>query len=293
MERYFEKFRLVSYANTVVRDITQRAVVLNSVYNDPLLYYPYDVEQGERPDMIADRYYSDQYMAWLLYLSNRVVDPYHDWYVDQATFESFIVKKYGSLASAVTKVKYYRNNWYSDPSPTISAAAYDSLLPNVARFYEPVPINGIVTASPRQYSRRQVDWKLETNAVASYAVANGAGFSHDEVVDVKFGVSQTGTGQVASSNSTVVTLKNLSGTVTTGTISGSSHLTGRESGANSVFTSATSVANCIPAGETNFWSPVTYYDYENEINERNKSVYVMRSEFAGKASRQLTNLLKQ
>ena len=292
MERYFEKFQTIQYANTVARNITQRTVFLTSVYNNPVFYYPYDVEEGERPDMIADRYYSDQYMSWVINLANKVVDPYHDWYLDQNTFNEFIVNKYGSLATAMTKIKYYRNNWYSDPSPTITASTYDSLDPALVKFYEPVPINGVVTASPRQYTRRKEDWTVATNAIARYSVANGAGFSSDEVVDIKFSVSQTGTGQVAFANTTTVILQSLSGVVTTGTISGSSVLVGRESGTNTVFTSATSVANTIPAVETSFWSPVTYHDYETEINERNKSILVLKSQFAPRVARQLKDLLR-
>jgi len=292
MERYFEKFQTVQYANTVARNITQRAVFLTSVYNNPLFYYPYDIEDGERPDMIADRYYSDQYMAWVINLANKVVDPYHDWYVDQNTFNEFIVSKYGSLATAMTKIKYYRNNWYSDPNPTISAAAYDSLDPSLVRFYEPVPINDVVTFTPRQYMRRKEDWTVSTNLITRYSVADGAGFAHDEIVDVTFNVSQTGTGQVSFANTSTVILQSLTGVATTGTIGGTSALKGRESGTNTAFTSVNSVANNIPALEASFWSPVTYFEYETEINERNKSIMVLKSQFAPKVARQLKDILR-
>lgn len=291
-ERYFEKFQAVQYANTVAVDITQRAAFLNTVYNNPLFYYPYDIQQSERPDMIADRYYSDQYLAWMIYLANKVVDPYYDWYVDQATFEEFIVRKYGSLANAMTKVKYYRNNWYSDQNPTISSSTYEALDASLKKFYEPVPINGEVTANPRQYTRRRDDWTIKTNAVSKYSVANGAGFTTDEVVDVEFSVNQTGVGQVAYANTTTVILQSLSGVVTTGTITGSSKLKGRESGTNTVFTTASLVANNIPSVETAYWSPVTHYEYEEELNERNKSILVLKSQFAPKAAKQLKTLLR-
>jgi len=291
-ERYFEKFQTINYANTTVQNITQRAAFLTGVYNNPLFYYPYDIAQGERPDMIADRYYSDQFMSWMIYLSNQVIDPYYDWYLDPTTFNEYIVKKYGSLANAMTKVKYYRNNWYSDPNPTISAAAYEGLDPSLAKFYEPVPINGQIVNSPRQYTRRKEDWTIKTNSIARYTVANGALFASDEVVDVVFGPSQTGTGQVSFSNNTTVILQNLSGVVTTGTVTGSSRLTGRESNANSVFTVATSVANNIPSVETAYWSPVFQYEYENEVNEQNRSILVLKSQFAPNAARELKNLLR-
>lgn len=291
MERYFEKFKTVSYANTVAKDITQRTTFINSVYNDPLLYYPYDVAQSERPDMIAGRYYSDDYMAWLLYLSNKVIDPYYDWYLDQTTFNEFITKKYGSMARAMNRTKYYRNNWYSDLTPTIKAATYDSLSPGQTKYYEPVPINDQVVGIPKEYTRKKVDWSLATNAVASYSVADGSDFELDEVVDVVFNANQTGVGQVASANSTVVTLQHLSGVVTTGTIGGST-LRGRDSKANTAFTTATLVTSSVPSDESSFWSRVTYYEYENDLNERNKSILVLKSEYSSNVSKQLKQLLR-
>lgn len=291
MERYFEKFKTISYANTVAKDITQRTTVISGIYNNPTLYYPYDVLQSERPDVIAGRYYGDEYMAWLLYMSNRVIDPYYDWYIDQTTFQTFIAKKYGSLALAMSKIKYYRNNWYSDPNPTISAATYANLDPGNLKYYEPVPVDGQVTNTPSEYSRRRVDWELNTNALASYSVANGSSFATDEIVDVVFNINQKGVGQIAAANTTVVTLQHLSGFIDTGTISGS-YLYGRESKSNTVFTTATVVANNIPSSESVYWSAVTYYDYENEINEKNKSINVLNSTYSTAAARQLKDLLK-
>jgi hypothetical protein len=80
--------------------------------------------------------------------------------------------------------------------------------------------------------------------------------------------------------------------VTTGTISGSSYLYGRESNTNTVFTTANTVATNIPSIESSYWSPVTYYDHENSVNEQNKSITVLKSQFAPKVARQLKDLLK-
>jgi hypothetical protein len=291
-ERYFEKFRTIEYANTVAVDITQRSVFVTAAYNNPLFYYPYDIAQGERPDMIADRYYNDQYMSWLLYFGNKIVDPYYDWYLDPTTFDNFIVKKYGSLANAVNKIQFYRNNWYSDPNPTITADAYAVLDPSLTKFYEPVPINGVVTSSPTDYVRRRVDWTIQTNGIAKYGVANGSSFTTEEVVDVTFDTQNKGIGQVTFANTTTVFLNNLSGVVTTGTITANSTLSGRESRTTTVFTTAQSIANNIPAAEDAYWSPVTYYEYENELNEKNRSIFVLKAEYSTQAAKQLKTLLR-
>jgi hypothetical protein len=56
-------------------------------------------------------------------------------------------------------------------------------------------------------------------------------------------------------------------------------LLNKENGSNTTFTEQTFVANNIPADEASFWSPVSYFDYEDEINENNKSIRVMNKSY--------------
>lgn len=288
-QRYFEKFPLILYSNTAVIDITTRAVVLNSIYNDATLYYPYDVQQYERPDNIADRYYSDQYKEWILRLTNKVIDPYYDWYLDQDTFNAFISKKYGSIIQAQLKIKYYQNNWYSN-STGISTVAYDALPADAKRFWEPVLINDQNVSDPKEYSRIKQDWTLSTNEVVQYSTANASGFIVDEVVDVTFNGANTGRGQIVFSNTTHLTIQHSVGTVS-GNVTGVCSIKGRESSINTAFTSVTILADNITADESGYWSAVTYFDYESDINERNKSIMVLNAGFSDQVSRQLKDLM--
>jgi hypothetical protein len=293
-ERYFEKFQLINYANTIAVNLTQRSVVLNSVYSSPNLYYLYNIKPYERADTVADEYYQDQYMSWILYLTNKMVDPYYDWNLDQNTFDAFIVKKYGSYDNSVSKVKYFRNNWYTQPD-VISVSQYNTIVSangSLARYYAPTYLDDTKNTVPNGYVRKREDWQYNTNRVASYAVANGSAFVSDEIVNVTFDANNTGRGQVSFSNSSTVILQHLFDTTTTGTITGSSYLYGRQSKANTVFTAVTSLANNIPSSETTYWDAVTYFQYELEINERNKSIQVLDKRYSTQISRELKRLMK-
>jgi len=289
-EKYFEKFPIITYSNNAVRNITERAVVLNSVYNNPLFYYPYDIQQGERPDNIADRYYKDEYAGWILHLTNKVVDPYYDWYMDQTTFNDFIVKKYGSYNKATSKIKYYRNNWYSYPDP-ISQVQFDSIDPSLQKFYEPVYADIYYSTTPLGYKRKQLDWKRNTNKIVSYNV-DGTQYIYDEIVDVYSGTSAIGSGQVCGRTSTSLVIQHTSGTVTDDVGINPFSVVGRESETTKVYTIATLVLDNIPSLELNYWEPVYYYDYENEINERNKSIQVLKRDYSAQISKELKTLLR-
>lgn len=289
-EKYFEKFPIITYANTQVRNITERAVVLNSVYNSPLFYYPYDVEQYERPDNIADRYYKDEYAGWILKLTNNVIDPYYDWYIDDATLKDFIVKKYGSYVNAVSKVKYYRNNWYSHPDP-ISQSEYDSIDETLKKFYEPIYSDVYYSTTPLGYKRKQIDWKRATNNIVSYNV-DGTDYITDEIVDVYVGSTKLGSGQVCGRSTTYLTIHHTSGVVTDDVGIDPFTVVGRESATTQTYTTATLLASNIPAAELNYWEPVYYYDYEVETNERNKSIRVLKKNYAGQIAKELKNILR-
>ncbi len=288
-EKYFEKFPIITYSNNSVRDITARTVVLNSVYNNPVLYYTYNIVPGERPDNIADRYYKDEYAGWVLHLINNVTDPYYEWYMDQETFKDFLGKKYGSYINAISKVKYYRNNWYSYQDP-ITEAQYNAIDPSLKKFFEPIYTDDYYSTTPIGYKRKREDWIKSTNQIVSYN-ANGASFIFDEVVDVYQDTAKIGSGQVCSKANTFLTIQHTSGIVTANTL-GTYTIRGRESEANSVYNVATLLTNNIPSVELNYWEPVYYYDYENEINEKNKTIRVLKSNYVGQISKDLKTLLK-
>ena len=287
-ERYFEKFPIIRYNGIPIRNITERATVLNSVYNSPIFYYPYDIQQGEYPDEIANRYYQDEYLGWILHITNKVVDPYYDWYIDQASFDDFIIKKYGSLKNATSKIKHYRNNWYANEG-TISVLTFEGLTPTVKRFYEPIYADVLFSTTPLGYRRKQIDWKLTTNAIVQYTV-NGSSFIKDEIVDVYNNTTIIGSGQVCGKSSSLLIIQHTSGNVTE---NGALHyVMGRESQTKILYTNVTLITNNIPANESTYWSPVYYYDYETEINEKNKSIQVLKKQYSGQIAGELKALLK-
>jgi len=255
-----------------------------------VLYYAYDIGEGERPDNIADRYYNDEYMGWILHLTNKIVDPYYDWYIDQTTFKDFIVKKYGSYVNAVTKVKYYRNNWYLYPDP-ISTSQYNSITETLKKFYEPIYSDIYQSTTPLGYKRKPIDWKRSTNNVVSYDI-DGTDYIINEIVNVYRNSTLIGSGQVCGKSTTSLTIHHTSGIVTEDIGINTMSVVGRESVKSENYTVATLLVGNIPSEELNYWDPVYLYDYENEINERNKTIQVLKSDYSGKLAKELKTLLR-
>ena len=282
MQRYFENFPQIQYSNNSVIDITKRVTILNSVSSNPYAFYPYELEVHERPDQFSGRYYQDPFQSWLLYLSNKVIDPYYEWYLSDDEFNNFIEKKYGSVYAAQSKIKNYKNNWISDEN--ITTSEYNALPASKKEYWQPViGVSNQITS----YSRKQLDWSVNTNKIMTYTVNNSNGFIIDEIVNIVYDPNTTGKGQVLSVANGILNIQHVSGTYN----QNNGYVYGTESNSNTTFTTAITAADNIPDVEEVYWAAVTYYDFETFKNEYNKTIRVLDNRYNVTAIRDLKNLM--
>lgn len=289
-DRYFDKFPQITYANNLVVDITRRVTLLDRVSTNPYAFYPFTIESNERADQLSFRYYTDQYKSWLIYLGNNIVDPYYEWYMSEDELIEFVEKKYGSLYSAQNKIKIYRNNW--ENQEPISKSEFNALTPVQKKYWSPYYGAG---ASIINYTRKELDWYTTTNKIISYTVSNTS-FVKDEICNIRLTPDYIGKGQVIATTNNEVYLQHVSGSFYPSdevVISGSSYIYGTESNCNTVITAVSAIANNLHEEELIYWKPITYYDYEYERNEYNKTVRLIDSGQAQKAVNNLTTLLKE
>lgn len=101
MTKYFENFPVISYEGRMVRDITRRSSFTKEVSNNPLLHLPFTIKEGQRPEDIAEFYYGSTDYTWLVYLSNNIIDPYHEWPKAEADFNNYLIDKYGEQSGLI------------------------------------------------------------------------------------------------------------------------------------------------------------------------------------------------
>ena len=114
MSNYFSYFPTVQHDLTNIgqavdlTNIIRRFKVKSSLFTDTRAYNEYSVQAGERPDIVADKFYDDPSYAWLVLLFNEIDDPIFGWPLFNKEFDDFIVGKYGSISSAKGTVHEYR-----------------------------------------------------------------------------------------------------------------------------------------------------------------------------------------
>lgn len=110
---YFSKFPTTLYSfdsanndfRTVI-NILDRTAFLPQVLTQGLIFYPYNYKEGDKPEIIADKYYGDTKRHWIVMYANQIIDPWNDFALNQNDLNNQIITQYGSLANAASNLHH-------------------------------------------------------------------------------------------------------------------------------------------------------------------------------------------
>ena len=109
MAKYFNYFPKTFYTsnNTVngveaITNIIARFAFDSQLKENTSAFYPYQVQDSDTPEIIADKYYGNVEYHWVVLLFNNIIDPQFDWPLKSDTLIDYIDKKYTANGSANT-----------------------------------------------------------------------------------------------------------------------------------------------------------------------------------------------
>lgn len=101
MANYFKKYPKLLHNGRVVTDLLAR-IDIRQKYTDKLsIYYPYELQDGDTPEIIAYKYYGDAEKHWLVLLANQTMDAFFDFPLSYQEFVKYINKKYQPYADSL------------------------------------------------------------------------------------------------------------------------------------------------------------------------------------------------
>lgn len=173
---YFENFPLTYYtvyddlSNVkIVTNITVRSKLSNDALNNLLLYDEYDIKDGETPEIVADKFYNNPQLHWVVLLTNEIIDPRFDWLLSINNLYRYCEGKYDNVYG----VHHYEDNT-GNISPGNVILTSNSQFGNM--FRGNVVINnagsiGVITST--------------INASNVFVLATSGGFTAGEILSLK------------------------------------------------------------------------------------------------------------
>lgn len=113
---YFDKLPKIQYdinrapinpKYVTVTNIFFRIRFIQEVINNIDSYFIGEIEEGETPEIVAEKVYGDGGAHWMITIANQILDPQWEWPLTYSEFQKYIVGKYGSLEAAQTQNHHY------------------------------------------------------------------------------------------------------------------------------------------------------------------------------------------
>lgn len=91
---YFSNFPLVRYNGGLQVNLTRRSTVSSAFKNNEAYYYAYTVTEGDTPENLADRFYDDVNLAWVILDFNNIINVFEEWPKSQYELDMYIQEAY-------------------------------------------------------------------------------------------------------------------------------------------------------------------------------------------------------
>jgi hypothetical protein len=78
----------------LLTNLLARATILEDIQNNSVVFYKYNIQEGDTPETVAHKYYGDPYKYWIVMYSNQLMDPLWDWPMNYQTFTDYLTAKY-------------------------------------------------------------------------------------------------------------------------------------------------------------------------------------------------------
>lgn len=99
---YFDTLPKIIYTDankvsSIRTNLLARASVRPQFLDNASIFYQYDIQESDTPEIIAEKYYNDPYRYWIILYINQINDPQWDWPLTSTEFDEYMNGKYGTL----------------------------------------------------------------------------------------------------------------------------------------------------------------------------------------------------
>lgn len=153
--------------STLFTNLMARASVIQSLLTNPLVFYEYDIQDGDTPEIISHKYYGSVDQFWIVLFANQIVDPLWEWPLNNKDFNNYVNAKYtpeelnqiNHYEKIVTK-KDISTNTVTVENFVIDEDEYNSLLESI-NFYDFT--TGTVSVAVTKMAISNFDYELIMN----------------------------------------------------------------------------------------------------------------------------------
>ena len=134
-------------AYKVVKNLFKRAKLREDIFSDLTYFTKYQVVGDERPDNVAEKFYDDPTLDWVILLANNITNIQTEWPLSENSFNNFLIDKYGSQVG-ISSIHHYECTGVKDTLGVVIAPEGLTIDKDYSvTYYDQYASAGIVTAT--------------------------------------------------------------------------------------------------------------------------------------------------
>ena len=79
-----------------VKNLFKKGKLASDIFNDLTIFTKYEIDGDDRPDNVANKFYDDPDLDWVVLLSNNIINVQSEWPLPQRDFDRYVLEKYGT-----------------------------------------------------------------------------------------------------------------------------------------------------------------------------------------------------
>ena len=134
-------------AYKTVKNLFKRAKLREDIFSDLTYFTKYQVVGDERPDNVAEKFYDDPTLDWVILLANNITNIQTEWPMSENSFNNFLIDKYGSQVG-ISSIHHYECTGVKDTLGVVIAPEGLTIDKDYSvTYYDQYASAGIVTAT--------------------------------------------------------------------------------------------------------------------------------------------------
>ena len=105
-----------------VKNLFRRAKVREDLFQNFTAFTRYTIVGDERPDNVAEKFYGDPELDWVILHVNNILNVREEWPLTNASFKNHLIDKYGSVAGA-NEIHHYETQEVRDQGDNLIVPA--------------------------------------------------------------------------------------------------------------------------------------------------------------------------
>ena len=134
-------------AYKTVKNLFKRAKLREDIFSDLTYFTKYQIVGDERPDNVAEKFYDDPTLDWVILLANNITNIQTEWPMTENSFNNFLIDKYGSQVG-ISSTHHYECTGVKDTLGVVIAPEGLTIDKDfTVTYYDKLTSAGIVTAT--------------------------------------------------------------------------------------------------------------------------------------------------